>query len=408
MNLNKDIWTKIIACCNTKSKKTLGKSCKTLHELYSKNNIDIYLQSPLNLTQRQKEYALAYCTYKNCIPAVKNLLHHNAQTNYVYCGMDTTPLGIAKYNNNHELINLFKDNDKNSFEHAYFTGEIVPCALAAYMGDVEILREYVKSDSYNPLYENKDTRWEGSTLLYPAIFNGHRKVVELLLTHKKTITFINSGLKFSGRPIDIALMHGHTDIVKQLLAINSIILSNRNCAQKLYYCTQRGYTGCVKIILKRNKKSSCINKLTYDTLSYIPHKMDTKPLYHFFYWACPLTVAAFHGYTNIVKLLLKCKKIDVNGSLNTHNDLTPLYAASINGNTTIVKQLLQCPSIDPLLYTSNYTALHIACKNGHLKTAQLLITHSPQLLLMKTKNTKESPLQVAQDYNHSKIIKLLS
>src|SRR5689334_2991606 len=84
IELSYDIWTKIITCSTSKTKETLGKCCTALHSLSSKNSLAIYLQSPLNLTQRQKEYALSYCAYRKHIFAVKNLRNHGAYTAYTH------------------------------------------------------------------------------------------------------------------------------------------------------------------------------------------------------------------------------------------------------------------------------------------------------------------------------------
>src|SRR5690349_11105971 len=97
MDLPNDLWVKIIACSKTSIKNALGKCCTALHTLYSKNNIDIYMQDPLVLSQLQGEYALMLCAYKNNIVAVKNLLSHGAHTHYSYCGIATSPLAMAEY-----------------------------------------------------------------------------------------------------------------------------------------------------------------------------------------------------------------------------------------------------------------------------------------------------------------------
>jgi len=63
--------------------------------------------------------------------------------------------------------------------------------------------------------------------------------------------------------------------------------------------------------------------------------------------------------------------------------------------------------IHPCLYMEKYTPLHIACKKGYVDIVRLLAKHSPQLLRMRTKDTDETPYQIAYHYNQYKVVKFL-
>lgn len=410
MNVPHDIWTKIIACSNTKTKNALGKTCVKLHTLHSKKNLDLYIQDPLILTTDQKTYALSYCTYYNCVPAVENLLHHRAPICYVYCNMVSLPISIARYNKNDQLIKLLSRHgtpDEN-YARGYRVMSMQPYALAALMGDIETVRTYVKSDNYHPVYVTSEPSYKGATLLYAAIVGGHRDVVELLLSHKKTIRSINSGVKGSRRALDVAFLGGHADIVERLLTIPSVRMRGHDyCRRLLYNRAQDGHAACVQLLLKC--KARYVNELSSSSLEIIDGKLGIYKSYTFFMRIAPLTIASFNGHRDVVELLLNCKKINVNISAIGNNDellynFTPLYAASLKGHSAIVKRLLQCPDINPLLYMKNYTPLHVACRRGHVEIVQLLVKHSPVLLQMNTKDTDESPLQLAQRYEHNEVV----
>jgi len=410
MEEHSDIWLKIIACSDAKTKNVLAKSSILLHELCSKNNCALYSQLPLNLTRRQKEYALTYCTYKNYPHGVENLLCLGAGTYYSYYGrMMTCPMRIAIYHENMPMIKLLKRYGQSEFN--FLSNNINKYVLAAYMGDVELLRDYLNSINYHPVYNNESSRLFGSTLLYPAIFNGHRDVVDLLLTHQKTIHYINSGVKGKGRAIDIAFFEGHADIVERLFRIPSLRMQGREyCAKKLYDAAKKGHTACVELLL--NRSENYINNFVSDGLKNINGETSKTSLCIFSAKLPPLTIAALHGHKDIVELLLQCNKIIINIPIYNHVytialNFTPLYAAALEGHTEVVRCLLQSSKTNPFLFMNNYTVLHIACKKGYLEIVKLLIEKYPLLLKKNTYVTKESPFQIAYHYKQYEILKFL-
>ncbi len=418
MESSSDVWVKIIACSGTAAKNSLHQSCTALHALSSKNNVDIYLQDPLVLSKHQGEYALMLCAYKNNVPAVKNLLLHNAWVYYHYCGIATSPLAIAYHNQNEALIKLlnsysfFNDND------GIFSPVLPACVLsnawAAFFGDTQAIAKYISSDNYNPLYfekQDKRTNFPGSTLLKLALYRGHHNAVELLLSHPKTIRHINSGRKRSDRPIDIAFFRGDINSIQRLVAIPSLRIKGAQYRfDLLYNSVQRGCTECVRFLLGRYHFS--INALKGRSLLNVFGDTGIKALGRFFVNIAPLTMAAYQGNKDIVAMLLQCKKIDVNipvyrSIMSTLFYLTPLYAASLQGHVHVVEQLLAHSAINPCLYMEKYTPLHVACKKGYVDIVRMLVKHSPALLHMKTIDTNESPYKLAYHANQGAVVELL-
>lgn len=407
MDVPADIWNSIIARSRTPEKNALRKCSKQLYALSSKNNIALYTQSRLFLSVSQKEYALLLCTYKNNVSAVKRLLRYGAYCHYVRCGIALDPLDIALSNNNQELVDLFKDEFGEFSAQEEWGFKVLPYPMAAFFGDKQLLEKYIASEEYDPVYENGNEKWKGSTLLYPALLNGHTDIALLLLTHPKTIEHINSGLKGSGRPIDIALSKGNSCIVKKLLAIPSLDISPKALYVRFNRCAMRGYLDCMKLLVEY--RSFSINEESKEAISNGKYSLSS------WSYTTPLVKAIFSGHAHIVAYLLGLKNIDVNKDTYTNpgydkdNAGDPLYTAALLGDVTITSLLLAHPKINSCRFNlySGYTALHVACKNGHVQVAQLLINHSPKLLSLKTQKTQESAYQIAYHYKQYEMVKFL-
>ena len=82
----------------------------------------------------------------------------------------------------------------------------------------------------------------------------------------------------------------------------------------------------------------------------------------------PLGEAAYVGFTDAVRLLLKDFGVDP----SAHDNIA-LINASENGHLEIVKLLLSDYGVDPS--AQNNLALHLASQNGHLEIVKLLESH---------------------------------
>jgi len=90
----------------------------------------------------------------------------------------------------------------------------------------------------------------------------------------------------------------------------------------------------------------------------------------------PLYIAAEHGHTKIVQILLQ------HGAQLTENTehvayTTPLHVAAEHGHTSVVLALIESGASGhlPLYDTLSTSPLHLAVYNGHIDTAQTLIEH---------------------------------
>lgn len=116
-------------------------------------------------------------------------------------------------------------------------------------------------------------------------------------------------------------------------------------------------------------------------------------------------LAAFNGYTEIVKKLIDDPSIKINLKDDSHK--TPLDWAAIKGHTAIVEQLLLKKDINLNSKDHNdRTALHWAAFNGHTAIAeQLLLKESTDINAKDS--TQKTPLHLAVLNKHLAIVEQL-
>jgi len=113
--------------------------------------------------------------------------------------------------------------------------------------------------------------------------------------------------------------------------------------------------------------------------------------------------AAMHGsHSVVVKLADSC---DVHELESTSNRSALHKSAFWNHSKTIEFLLNHCKLDANVQDKAGDTALHDACKFGHVNSVQLLIPVTN--LSIKNKNG-QTPLQVAQSFNHPEVIQLLT
>jgi ankyrin repeat protein len=117
----------------------------------------------------------------------------------------------------------------------------------------------------------------------------------------------------------------------------------------------------------------------------------------------PLAAAARRGHRSLVEFL-----ISIGATIDSQDkrQLTPLHNAAYHGADDIVRILLDAGA-DPFM-KANYpgtTALHWACKSGHVSTVALLLTRLKNLDEIPA--TWESALEIAAKKGRTAVVKLL-
>jgi ankyrin repeat protein len=114
----------------------------------------------------------------------------------------------------------------------------------------------------------------------------------------------------------------------------------------------------------------------------------------------PLVMAAYKGYTEIVRLLLEAGA-DVT-AVDPGMKATALHAAAYAGRTEAAKLLIEYGiDIDKQGPNNGYTALHDAIWQNNIDTAKVLISAGANLTLKS--HSGETPIQFAQSHKRKEI-----
>lgn len=119
----------------------------------------------------------------------------------------------------------------------------------------------------------------------------------------------------------------------------------------------------------------------------------------------PLSVAAWEGHSNIVTLLLNMSSIDVNAI--DSDGIGALFGAVLRGHKNIVRQLLHHKGINVNIATiTGLTPLHIAVQAGDKEMVELLLNH-PEINVKAVEKKELTPFHVAARGGHEEIFELL-
>ena len=192
--------------------------------------------------------------------------------------------------------------------------------------------------------------------------------------------------------LSTAVKKGNIKIVKRILKfknlkinkIKSVIKKDTGMHERksaLIYACKKGFVDIVDLLLKNPKID--VNKASWEYIKFRNYKYESK--------YSPLVIAILDDKTEIVKLLLKQKNLNVNNEMYfLHNELevnkTPLNIAISRKNIAIVKLLLDHPNINVNeetehiieypKYTEMYTTpLSSAIELNNIDIIKLLLNH---------------------------------
>ncbi|UKZ72900.1 hypothetical protein TrVFT333_000537 [Trichoderma virens FT-333] len=219
--------------------------------------------------------------------------------------------------------------------------------LASYFGVSEAVNAILQC---NLSADVKDSH--AATPLQYAVMNGHEDIVKLLLATGQVDP--DSCDKRGGTPILYAAKNGHESVVNLLLETGKINpdSSGEYGGMLLLDAVENGHGDVVKLLLAAGKVN--------------PHYEDE-------YGETPFLCAVQTGHTNIIRLLLT--KSEVNPGFSDKYLKTALSYAAEKGYRDIVELLLKTGEAAPYFADSkNRTPLSYAAEKGYRDIVELLLT----------------------------------
>ena len=264
------------------------------------------------------------------------------------------------------LLNSGEDVDAQDSEG------VTVLMIASEAGHSEIVR-FLLDRGADP---NHMDDYTGTSLL-AAAFGGHIQVVELLLDKGVNV---NTQNHFKATALDLAAQQGYLELTKYLITKGADINhKDFNEAQPIHAAARGGHTAIVKLFLSKGVDVNAKEKNGVTVLE----------------------EAVRWGKLETTALLLN-KKADVN---SVSSDFTPLIQASWHGYGEIVKLLLSNGADINMRNSLGATALMFASAKGHVGVVEILLKNGAKANIVN--NAGKSAMDYAKEQQNKEIIDLL-
>ena len=240
-----------------------------------------------------------------------------------------------------------------------------------------------------------------------AAREGHEEMVALLLFHDADINAITEETQETA--LTLACCGGCYEVAKFLLEAGAD--ANLGAASTpLMEAAQEGHLELVQLLVKAG---ALVNKFTTTTTSIINNSSGNNPANNTnstTLTSCEsaLTLSCENGHTDVVDFLIKSGGAEFDRA-DPEKGYTPLMKACRTGQVCTVTYLLAnyADKIDINRSTlrNEHNALSLACQNGHLQIAELLLQHGANPLQPLKDNS--NCLIEASKGGHIKIVELL-
>lgn len=226
----------------------------------------------------------------------------------------------------------------------------------------------------------------GWTSLTYACANGYTDLVRVLLEHNANVNFIELD---GWTPIMFAAFQGHFDIVQLLLEVHGLAVD----------------------LLHRNALKATVHEMAYLRMHADAYQHHDNVL----------SLPSLIGQYSILQAMASSdiEEIMFHVDLAVRNEArflvdvqnpqgwTPLAFATALGRVEDVKQLLEFGANVHLAENDGWSPLHFAANNGFFDIAQLLVQRGANIFT-HTRNTNQSPKQMAKERGFDAIVEMLS
>ncbi|GFR67449.1 death-associated protein kinase 1 [Elysia marginata] len=234
------------------------------------------------------------------------------------------------------VLNLAEDKAENFVMAALF--------CASEEGNVDGLRELSEMAANIDL---NTANKHGETAVHMAASGGHVEVLKFLVSKGVDISIRD---KQGDSAVYWAARQGHTEIIRCLVDAGvPINTQNKSGETALHVAARYGHTVTVEYLC-----SIDANINLFDNLG-----------------ETPLHCASWHGYVQIVRTL--CENGAMLSLQNKETGEGALHSAAREGLLTVVQTMCSLGVEIESKTTDGFTALHLACKYGHIEVARSLL-----------------------------------
>ncbi len=350
---------------------------------------------------------------------------------YYFRKLDDTLLNLFACNNNliclKYLLALARKESATTHSHQTMAAIVnqrckhgfTPLLSAAKHGHTDCLQELLSV----PGIEVNVINDSGFTPLHLAARHGNLACVRALLqTRGIAVNWKTPNETMPNRmtPLDTAVIFGHQDVVKELLALtrSGVNVNCNHLGTPLQYAALNGNTEILQVLLDRadfdvNNKgifgwtALCVaanagHQQFVRALLQVPGILVNEPNKDG--WT-PLNCAAQKGHYEILKDLLPVPGIDINTKSN--DGWTPLNSSAMKGFANCVQALLDAPGIQVNeVNSAGCSALSSATQGGHLDCVRQLLT-AEGIDVNQACHTGLTPLSLAAQFGHLAIVKAI-
>ncbi|XP_067675639.1 uncharacterized protein [Haliotis asinina] len=322
---------------------------------------------------------LMYASYNGHEEIVKLLLEKGALPNLDVSSIDEKDncLHLACVKGELRIVKVILDQAKVDIESR---GERArtPLMYACRHGQLETVKELLARHANTNVLDET-----GFSCLHLAAMKGHVPTAEWLLSVGQGID-VDCTNNTGRTPLMYAMRNGHADMVDLLIAQGSdISVKDHSTVSCLHMAVQSGSWPLIELCLDKGHDVNACSK-AYQTPAMRACRQGDLNLFKRLVEkganvslgdGC-LSAACINGSLEIVDYLLSnFPSIDINRC--DRKNRSAIMTASFHGHTDVV-EYLQSKGAD-ILQRDEYgqTCLHVACRSGHIKTAERLLPTFP-------------------------------
>ncbi|GBL99074.1 Ankyrin-1 [Araneus ventricosus] len=306
---------------------------------------------------------------KGNVDLVQLLIHMKSELDSEAIG-GMTALHFATLNQHEEIVDILIKSGANKFAKGVMG--IAPLHIAVGTASKNIIEHFLtENNTANFIY--------GSfTILHLAALSKDTEIVDFI-TGK--YSDVNSASESGFTPLHLAVKGNDINTINSLIGKQADVnLRDKYNHSPLYYAVRKNNVDVVRILIRKG------------TLVVDEGRGE------------PLTSAVLYGFENIVKILLKKGRFNLNILLK--NKETFLHLATRNGFENIVKILLSHNNFQKAVNArtkKGITSLHLAALQGHINIIEILLQAGAKVGC-KTSNNR-TPLELAITRGHLHVVK---